>query len=360
MRLIPRFFRPAIEKLRDWLTFSVLQEPAAQPIYWILSSVYLFRAVYTATELGIADLLLFKAMDIEQLARKTKTEKNSLERLMQALCAFNIFKLGDNNTYENTPFSLQLLNSDENPVRNWILFSGNSTNWRSYAESTTCVQSGQSAFQVEHKQFFYDYMERDKAFDGQFRAGMNAWSQWQSAEILDAYDFGQYDFIVDVGGGRGALLSKILLANPASHGILIDSDEAVEHARAAYAALGVGERCQFLSQSFFFELPGGGNAYILKHVLRDWEDAKCREILQRCRDAMSSNSRLILIEGVLDPGQKGDRIQRCIDLEQLFWLGGQMRTLGQWSQLLDGSGFSVADVVHTTIADVSIIEAKPA
>jgi len=351
--------RRIIEKVRDWLTFNVLKEPASQPIYWTLSSVYLFRAIFTATELGIADLLSYKPMNIDQLALKTKTDHSSLERIMRALCSFNIFKLGSEDRFENTPLSMQLLNSEENPISNWILFSGSSENWSAYDQSTACLKSGKSAFQVAHKASFYEYMAQNDSYSEKFRAGMNAWSKWQSDQIVTAYDFGKYDMVVDIGGGRGALLANILTANVEMGGLLFDTEQAIVSAKEDFDSLGLTERCLFQSGSFFSELPNCGDAYILKHVLRDWNDDKCKEILQRCRDVITVNKRLILIEGVMGVSENSDRLLKLIDLEQLFWLGGNMRSRDEWTQLLSSCGFSVIGMKGTDIADVTIIEASP-
>ena len=356
---LPHILRPTVEKFRDWLTLNILKEPSVQPIYWTLSSVYLFRAIYTATELRIADLLYYKPMNIDQLASKTKTDSSSLERILRALCSFNIFKLGAGDKYENTSLSMQLLNSEENPISNWVLFSGNSENWMAYEKSTECIKSGKSAFEIAQQASFYDHMAQNDIYSAQFRAGMNAWSQWQSDQIISACNFEKYQMIVDIGGGCGALLAKILTSHPESCGLLFDTEQAIECAKTDFDALKLTERCRFQSGSFFAELPACGDVYILKHVLRDWDDAKCKEILKRCRDAITDNNRLILIEGVMGTGENSDRLQKMIDLEQLFWLGGRMRTQDEWTQLLSSCGFSVISVNGTSIADVTIIEATP-
>jgi hypothetical protein len=257
-------------------------------------------------------------MSIDQLASKTKTDSASLERILRALSSFNIFKLGAENRYENTPLSMQLLNSDENPVSRWILFSGNSDNWTAYDKSTECIKSGKSAFEIAQQTSFYDHMAQNDIYSAQFRAGMNAWSRWQSDQIIGAYNFGKYRTIVDVGGGCGALLAKILTAHPESYGLLFDTEQAIECAKTDIDALKLTDRCLCQNGSFFDELPTCGDAYILKHVLRDWDDTKCKVILKRCRDAISGNGRLILIEGVMGVGENSDRLQKMIDLEQLF------------------------------------------
>lgn len=356
---MPNRLRSTIEKFRDWITLKILKEPTTQPIYWTLSSVYLFRAIYTCTELKIADLLYFKPMRIDQLSTKTKTDAKSLDRLMRALTSFDIFKLSQDGYYENTPLSLQLLNSNENPISNWVLFSGNSENWNAYANSTKCIKTGVSAFETTHKISFYDFMEKNRSYGEQFRSGMNAWSHWQSTQIINAYDFSRFRRIVDIGGGRGALLTKILTTYPNTHGELFDSQQAIELATASINTLKLNDRCSLQSGDFFSDLPTNGDAYILKHVLRDWSDAECLAILKRCRKAMAKNGRLILIEGVIDSAKNHSRLQKLIDLEQLFWLGGKMRTLTEWKTLLNRCDFSVSSITGTTIADVTIIEAYP-
>jgi hypothetical protein len=267
------------EWLRDWISLKILRESPRQPIYWVLISVYLSRALYVAAKLRVADYLLHKPMTGAELARKTKANKASLERLMNSLAAFGYFERTTDDKFAITPAGHALSSFTDGPERDWLLWVGHEANWRGYEYAIECVKQGKSGFELAHGKPIYDFLEEHPEIGECFRTGMNGWSQWQGKEILGAFEFGRFRTIVDVGGGRGGLLAEILGENQGSSGILFDRPDAVELARKDYERKDLSNRCEFVGGSFFESVPRGGDLYILKHILRDWSDEDAADIL---------------------------------------------------------------------------------
>ena len=159
-----------------------------------------------------------------------------------------------------------------------------------------------------------------------------------------------------MGGGRGSFLAGILAQNPKVQGILFDQPQTIEHAAKALRNSAVEARCRLVGGSFLEAVPTGGDLYVLKHVLRDWDDAHVKTILSNVHNAMGNDARLIVIDAVIDPRNSKDRIAKLLDLEQMFWLDGTLRTRDEWITLLGSAGFRLLNESRTEIVDAVILE----
>jgi hypothetical protein len=173
-----------------------------------------------------------------------------------------------------------------------------------------------------------------------------------------AYDFSGASTVVDVGGGRGALLIAILAANPGLRGILFDLLHVAESAETAVTTAGLRERCAVVGGDMFQEVPPGGDIYLLSRVIHDWDDERSVVILKNCRRAMGPGGRLLLIEDVIPPGDTPSH-GKLMDLNMLVSLGGQERTEAEYRALCAAAGFTLARIM-TTRSPVSILDAEAA
>jgi hypothetical protein len=162
---------------------------------------------------------------------------------------------------------------------------------------------------------------------------------------------------VDVGGATGNMLSAVLTEYPAMRGILFDLPHVVGDAAAFLSARGVEDRVTIEAGSFFERVPAGGDAYLMSHVLHDWPEEQCLTILRRCREAMSPEGRLLIVETVLPPGDT-PHPGKVLDIVMLVLPGGQERTEEEYATLLGKAGFRLSRVVPTESA-VSVVEALP-
>jgi len=156
--------------------------------------------------------------------------------------------------------------------------------------------------------------------------------------VLAAFDFGRFETIADIGGGRGAFLAAILTKHAASRGILFDLPYVVAGADSLLSAAGVADRCRIMGGTFFDGVPTGADAYILKSVLHDWEDDDCLRILRACRAAMRDGNALLLVEWALGPANS-NQSAKFSDLNMLVSPGGRERTVDEYAALMKKSGF---------------------
>jgi hypothetical protein len=175
--------------------------------------------------------------------------------------------------------------------------------------------------------------------------------------ITSLYDFSKFNKIVDVGGGHGGLITSILQKNADVAGVLFDAPEVIEGARAKLEAAGVADRCEAVAGNFFEAVPEGGNAYVMKWIIHDWEDEKAIAILKNCRQHTQSGDRLIIVDCVVPENDEPD-FSKTFDLNMLVMTGGKERTAAEFQELLAAAGFKLLRVIPTDLPP-SIVEAQP-
>lgn len=228
--------------------------------------------------------------------------------------------------------------------------------YRATGDLLYSVKSGEPAFDSLFGLPYFEYLARRPEAATSFNAMMDGLTRETSSAA--AYDFSDLSTVVDVGGGQGALIAAVLQANPRTRGILFDTDSAIADAGPVLTALGVADRCDTVAGDFFDALPEGGDAYVLKWVLHDWDDEDALAILRTCRRAMSGEARLLVVESLMPPGNE-PFFAKALDITMLVLLGGRERTEAEYQSLMEAAGFEPTRVVPTG-SPVSVIEGRPA
>jgi len=331
--------------------------PAATLLH-LMTGYRAMQALYVAARLGIADLLKDGARGSEELARATGADARALHRLLRALASLGVF--GEDADGRFTPSELgALLRSDvPGSLRAAAIFFGDERNWHAWGKLERSVMSGEPVRGPRGTQAFLEESARDPEGAALFNAAMTSLTSAFDAAVTAAYDFSRLGTLVDVGGGQGALISSILAANPALRGILFDIPPVIESARGRIGEAGLAGRCELVAGDFFASVPAGGDAYVLKWVIHDWDDEHSVAILGSCRRAMARDGRLLLVERVVPEriDQSADTQGIVLgDLNMLLWTGGRERTAAEYSALLASGGFTLARIVPTA-TQLSIIE----
>ena len=325
----------------------------------IVSVSWMSQAVYVAAKLGVPDLLAEGPRTSDEIAAASGAHAPSLQRLLRALTTIGICKESAG-AFELTPMGSLLRSDSPDTVRSWTIFSGEHL-WAIWGHLLYSVETGESARTMLLGTRGFEHLDRDPEAEAVFHQAMVELTRLISRDVVQAYDFSGLNRIMDVGGGYGELLAAILEKNPGAVGILFDQAHAIEGGRRRLEAAGLGSRCEFVAGDFFESVPGGADAYVLKSVLHDWNDESCRTILDRCRRAMDSNSKLLIVERLmpepLEPSAEHQAVARS-DLLMLVALAGQERTEAQFRDLLDAAGFRMTRTVPVG-STFSVIEASP-
>ena len=316
------------------------------------------HAIYVAAKLGIADLLRDGPMSTEDLARAAGADTRSLYRLLRALASVGIFTEDGAGRFALTPMAECLRADAPGSMRAWALFMGEPYSARSWGGLLDSVKTGETAFNRVHGMGPFDYFAQNPEQGRLFDEAMTGASANMIAGVMAAYDFSGIGTLVDVAGGHGSLLGSILKAYPAMKGVLADVPAVIEGARRHFDASGIAHRCEVVPINFFESVPAGGDAYMMKHIIHDWNDALSETILKNCHRVMAGKGKLLLVEMVIPPGNDPE-FGKWLDIAMLVVTGGCERTEGEYRDLLAAAGFRLTRIVPTQ-SPVSVIEAVPA
>jgi hypothetical protein len=219
------------------------------------------------------------------------------------------------------------------------------------------IQTGKTAFERSFGMPLFDWLTANPIQASLVNETMVGFHGTEPPAIASAYDFSAFRSIADVGGSTGNLLTTILSQHPGPRGILFDLPHVVRDAPALIENRGLGDRIRIEAGTFFESVPAGADAYILSHIIHDWNREQCLIILDRCRRAMNSGGRLLLAEMVLPDGD-APHPGKMLDMVMLTVTGGEERTASQYAALLDAAGFRMTRVVPTASL-ATIVEAVP-
>jgi hypothetical protein len=316
----------------------------------LASGYWYTQAIYVAAKLGIAELVRDGPRSADELARATGTNPRALYRLLRALASLEIFA-EQQGRFVLTPMAECLLD----PSTKAMVTVRGEFQYRVWGELLHGVQTGTPAFEKLYGKPIFDYFSENREWGELFDQAMTGVHGRETEAMLEAYDFTGISVLADIGGGNGSVITAVLGQYLGLHGILFDLPPVIERTRAKIQAAGLANRCRLVAGSFFEAIPSGADAYLLRHIIHDWDDDRAMTILRNCRAAMNRGGRLLLVEGVVPPGNEPS-ISKFFDLAMLVLPGGLERTQEEYRQLLEAAGFRLTRIVPTRTW-VSVIEA---
>jgi hypothetical protein len=313
---------------------------------------WITQGIWVVAELGIADLLTDGPLTAEELAEKTQTHGGALYRVLRALAGVGVFTQDAEGRFSLTPLANLLRTDAAASQRSFAVMMGGEFH-AAWGELLYSVRTGKPGFEKRFGVPFFQYMTEHPERHGIYDAAMTAAHGAETEPILDAYDFTPFRTVVDIGGGNGLVLAAILKRHPTIQGILFDLPAVAERARSTISGSGVSDRCRIEGGDFFSSVPAGADAYVLRHIIHDWEDREAIAILRKCRDTMSPDSKILVIETVIPPGN-GPSFGKWRDLMMLL-VAGRERTKDEYSSLFSLAGLKLNRVIPTA-SEVSIFE----
>jgi predicted O-methyltransferase YrrM len=315
------------------------------------------QAIHVVAALGIADLLGDGPRASDELAAQTGAHAPSLHRVLRALAGVGVLHEGDDGRFTLTPVGECLRSDAPETVGGWATFVGAPIHWQAWGALLHAVRTGENAFRALHGTDVWEYRAQHPEEGAVFDRAMTAITLRANQHLLQAYDFSRLGSVVDVGGGHGALVAALLVAYPHMRGVVLDQPHVVEQASAVLEEAGVADRAEVVAGSFFDEVPAGADAYMLKAILHDWDDAEALRILSRCRAAIPPNGVLLVVERDLGaPNEDPD--PKLSDLNMMVGPGGRERTRDEFATLLADGGFALSAATPTPIG-LTVFEATP-
>jgi hypothetical protein len=335
-----------------------MQPTPAPPPYAVMIELILAQwvsfAISAASKLGVADQLESGPKTTNELAAQLKVHEDSLYRLLRALAGNGIFHEGAGRMFSQTPLS-ELLRTNARPGLRYaavMLLD----DWHHKAFQAICesIETGRTAPETVFGMGLFEHLHKNPGEADNFNKGMTDLSSGEAPAVVASYDFSGCEHIVDVGGGMGGLLAAILESAPKLRGTVFDQPSVIEQAEKAPILAPFAGRCQLTGGSFFEGVPAGADAYIMKHIIHDWDDARSTQILVNCRKAMRPKGKVLVVDRVIGAPNQPDP-KKYFDLAMLVLPGGRERDEGEWRALFAASGFRLERIIPTP-APHSILE----
>jgi len=318
--------------------------PAQLAMFERITGVASGQVLCELARLGVPDLLADGPLTAAQLADKTKTDAGSMLRAMRGAVAMGVFDRRSDGRYENNRLSNALRSGDLESVRSFATYFGSKSNVLAWADIAETMRTGKNAFERVHKKSVWDWFDEHPDERETFAHAMMGLTLVDAPGIATTYPFGEIGTLCDVGGGRGTLLSELLLHHPKLRGMLCDAPGVLDSAKKLLTQRGVAERVELVAGNFFDSVPKGADAYSLKNILHDWDDERSIKILKNVRSAMEPGKKVLVIEAVVEEDNMD--FGAMVDLQMMMvCCDGRERGRKDFERLFDASGFRLTRIV---------------
>jgi hypothetical protein len=331
--------------------------PANAILMQMLFGAQMQRSICVAAKLGIADLLT-EPKTATELAAETNTHAPSVYRLLRTLASMGIFTENAAGKFELTPLAALLREDAPNSMRDFTIMMGEDWIWRAWGELMYSVKTGGVAHDKIQGMNSFEFFAQNEEAGRVFNRAMTNLSLSVIPAVVEAYDFSGIGKLVDIAGGHGLLLTGILKANPQVQGILFDLLFVIEGAGEWLEKEGIRHRVELAAGDFFQTVPAGADAYMMKHIIHDWDDEHSINILRSIHSAMNINGKVLIIEMVIPEGNEPSP-SKALDILMLVMEGGKERTKDEYRGLLEASGFRLTRIIPTK-SPYSVIEGERA
>ena len=300
----------------------------------------------TVAKLGVADLLARRGpLSSAEIAEEVGCEADRIHRTLRALVLTGLFARREDGRFDNNRLSAALQTGNPSRMREFAMYFASESNVRAWSALEHTLRSSGCGFEHVHGKSVWDWFE-EHAFEREtFAQAMMGMTTLAAPAIASLYPFSEIRKVCDVGGGRGTLLSELLVRHPHLRGVLCDSPGVLDSARSLLVARGVEERVELVPGSFFDEVPRGADAYTLKNVLHDWDDAHSIKILSRVRAAMEPGHRLLVCEMLVEK-DTDDVMGALADLQMMVVCSGRERGKADFARLFAESGLTLGRVLE--------------
>jgi hypothetical protein len=329
--------------------------PAEVRVFELATGVAATKLLAAAAQHRIADRLLDGPASAQELAERCDVDADALHRTLRALCHLGVFRLGKDGRFANNRLSRALTGDKLGRTRDGCEYIGSPSNVRAWNDFAETLRTGRNAFERVHGMSVWDWFEQHPEERERFAGFMMGRTIADAPLVAALYPFGEIERVCDVGGGRGTLLSELLVRHPHLTGMLCDAPAVVASAAALFDRRGVRERVELHPGSFFDSVPAGADAYLLKNILHDWDDARCTRILDVVRRAMNANQRLLLVEWITERNDAAG-LGALSDVQMMTVCSeGRERGRAELEALLLRSRFRLRKIVPSPT--VSLVEA---
>jgi hypothetical protein len=328
----------------------------------MLFGAWTAKILAEVVRLDVPDALAQGPQTADELVRKAgiRAQPAALHRALRACAALGVVTEDSVGRFGPTRLSALLTRDTPGTLKRFVEFSGG-TLWKVWSGLPEGLATGNSQARAQLGLDFFDYLAANPKALTEFGETLKAHSAVANVGVLERYDFSGIRTLVDVGGGYGPLTIAVLDKYPEVRGVVFDLPEVIEAAPANLPVENdsIARRLRYAAGDMFKDVPPA-DAYVLKLIMHDWDDAACATILSNVCARLEPGGRIICIDNVMPPlGDVSDVPQKLLDVNMMLLLPGKERTRVEWEALYRGAGLSVTAMVPVPDAfNMFVIEGR--
>lgn len=322
------------------------------------------QTLRAAVHLRVVELVGDTPRRAADVAGDCGADLQSMTRLLRALAGLGLLREHAPGSFSVTPAGALLDPGHPDSLTRFVRMFTEPTTVRAWEHLDDSVRTGEIAFDSVFGTDFFGYLAQHPELSAEFNAAMSQAVSGTAAALPNAFDFGRFTTVTDVGGGDGTLLAGVLAAHPGLTGVVFDTAEGLAQAPRTMERHGLEGRCSLIAGDFFRSVPEGSDLYMMKSVLHDWTDDRAFTILSHCREVLPPGGLVLIVEPVLPEvvgagaGATDGGITYLSDLNMLVNVGGRERTRREFEDVCHRAGLSLTSVTPLAeAAPFSLIEA---
>ncbi|MGH3793521.1 MAG: methyltransferase [Pseudonocardiaceae bacterium] len=292
----------------------------------------------TVLRLGIPDLLGDEPVAVEQLAAATGAHPEALGRLLHLAATLGLCEKADGPAFRATEETALLRSEHPGPLRTECRHVLSEWGRIAWTHLELAVRTGNSGFTAATGVGVFDFLAEHPSESAVFHAFQGQVTRRNAAALRAADLLPATGVLIDVGGGNGTLLSTLLADAPGLRGVVYDRAEVVDQGDLGDCGGRLSRVAgDFIDPSAGEPLPAGADVYLLSHVLHDWPDEQAVAILAGIAAALGPDSRLLVLENVLQDGCPS-LLVNYLDVLMLTAWGSRERSVAAYQELFRQAG----------------------
>lgn len=294
--------------------------------------------LWAALELGLFTAIGDESVSLAEAGMLLEIEPRPARVLLTACTALGwLFK--ENDSYWVSPTYDEYLIADKPNYRGPILTFGSHLESASLRQVMDALVSNQPQTWEGYPSLYY-YLDAHPQQQQEFFAGLQQRSLAAAAYASEVFDFGQFQRMLDVGGGWGGYTISLTGIFPELRATVFDRPSTVTVARQKIEEAGVADRVSVSAGDFFEDdLPKGFDGVLLSRILCDRPLNENLPLLRKVFEGLPIDGRVVTSDLMLHNDLTGPLPVALNSLTLLRDTEGQNYTWAEYNNLLTEVGF---------------------
>jgi hypothetical protein len=314
----------------------------------MLFGAWTAKILAEVVRLDVPDAIAEGPLTADELVRKAgiRAHPVALHRALRACAALGIVTEDSVGRFGPTRLSALLTRDAPGTMKRFVEYSGGLL-WKVWTGLPEGLATAAPQARAQLGQDFFEYLAAHPSSLEEFGETLKVHSAVVNKGVLERYDFSGIRTLVDVGAGFGHLAIAVLGKYLETRGVVFDLPEVIDAApvQVPVSSDSIARRLTYVPGDMLESVPPA-DAYVLKLILHDWDDAACAKILENVCARLEPGGRVISIDTILPPlGDVSDVPSKLLDVNMMLLLPGKERTRVEWEALYRGAGLVITAMI---------------